>query len=104
MTTATLALPAQTNPLWPLARVEAKRYLRHPAFLLGLAGGIWGTWVSLHRVDNDIYNEGVVPAFFLGIFGMVACYRLARSLNKTEEAAGTTPISMQTRTAALCLV
>lgn len=100
----TLPLPAARSGLGQLAWIEAKRFARHPLFLIGFAlalaasGGAYGP----EELDHQ-----VVPAFFVGIFGLVAAARLTASTRRCEAVVDAAPVSETTRTAALvaaCLV
>jgi len=103
--------PARAATLRTLAGVEARRYARHPLFLIGVALLVWST-VS---VSNDLANgtgdaqqlsiaDGtVVPAFFLGVLGVFVGHRLTRSMARSSEAVEASPADGVTRTAALCL-
>ena len=84
-----------------LAKVEARRLAKHPAFLIGLVLTVY--FLATLTRTRDYYNIAIVPAFFLGMFGMVAMFRLTRSMEKLEEAVGTTPAGVQDRVRALCL-
>jgi hypothetical protein len=109
-TTATVA-PTPTAPgvsratLLALARADARRYARHPLFVIPcvllVAAG-----VADQLQDNDGTNP-LIPtmsiAFLLGVFGFVVAHRLTTSLRRTRELAGTVPVDQQTRTLSLCL-
>ncbi len=91
---------ARRSVLGPLAWIEAKRFARHPLFLTGFllalaaSGGEYGPAELDHQV---------VPAFFVGIFGLVVAARLAASTGGCEAVVDAAPITETTRTAALCL-
>lgn len=80
-----------------LAKVEALRYLRHPVFLLGLVLGVVSMVVSLNHVAEDYYGPTVIPAFFLGVFGIVVAFRLTRSMERSAEALASTPVTVHQR-------
>lgn len=84
-----------------LAKVEMLRLLKHPVFLIGALACFYFLITSTGRSD-DYYNSAITPAFFLGLFGMIAMFRLTRSMEKLEEAVGTTPAGVQDRVRALC--
>ena len=46
----------------------------------------------------------IVPAMFIGLFGLVVMFRLTRSTEALDETVGTTPAGVQDRVRALCLV
>jgi hypothetical protein len=97
--------------LGPMARIEARRLARHPAFLIGvvLAFGITALMVLLDDAPfvGDLLSMPVIVAFFIGLSSLVATARLTRSTEVTAEALGTAPGTESRRTAALviaCLV
>jgi hypothetical protein len=99
--------PVRRRPtLLALARVEARRFARHPLFLFGT-----GT-VAVLAVIQLVQQSGgggspigavVVIAFLVGVFGFVVAHRLTTSMRRTADLAGTAPLGRQQRTAALCL-
>ncbi|MCZ7588134.1 MAG: hypothetical protein M5U27_04585 [Gaiella sp.] len=92
-------MPAARSPLVPLAWIEAKRFARHPLFLTGFvlalvfSGGEYGP----AELDHQF-----VPAFFVGLFGLVVAARLTASTRRSEAVVDAAPVSETTRTAALC--
>ena len=97
---STAVLPASRS-VSALAALEARRLAKHPAFLIGAVATVGLLAVSDRTMDY--YNVAIIPAFFVGLFGMVATFRLTRSMEKLEEAVGTTPAGVQDRVRALCL-
>jgi hypothetical protein len=94
-----------------LAGVEARRYARHPLFLIGVALMVW-VMVSITKGLADgtgdaqilLVSDGTtVPAFFLGVLGVFVGHRLTRSMARSSEAVEASPADGVTRTAALCL-
>ncbi len=92
------ALPA-------LARVEAKRFARHPLFLLGIAimlipmvGVVWQRELDANPMTGTLFI-----ALLIGVFGFIVAHRLTTSLLRTRDLAGTTPVDRQQRTLALCV-
>lgn len=88
-----------------LARVEAKRFARHPLFRLGVAivlipmvGVLWQRQLDANPMVGTLFI-----AFFIGVFGFIVAHRLTTSLLRTRDLAGTTPVDRQQRTLALCL-
>jgi hypothetical protein len=76
-----LAVPTSTaigvpSGIWPLARIEATRYARDPLFLLGLLLGILTSAGERGPIELDYQ---VIPAFFIGVFGIVVAARLTTS-------------------------
>lgn len=100
------ALPANGMPaLRALARVEAKRFARHPLFLLGVAimlipmvAAVWR-----HEVDANPMVGTLFIAFLIGVFGFIVAHRLTTSTLRTRDLVTTTPVDRQQRTLALCL-
>lgn len=88
-----------------LARVEAKRFARHPLFLLGIALMLVPMVAVLREqgVDANPMVGTLFIAFFIGVFGFIVAHRLTTSLLRTRDLAGTTPVDRQQRTLALCL-
>ena len=108
---ATISTPpeAPVTDGWPalraLARAEAKRFARHPLFLVGLAFLTIPMGLVLWQQDlgaNPMVNALFI-AFFVGVFGFIVAHRLTTSLLRTRDLAGTAPVGRQQRTLALCL-
>lgn len=101
MSTAGVALPvpATRSALGPLAWIEAKRFARHPLFLVGFSLSLAASGGEYGPVELD---HGFVPAFFVGIFGLVVAARLTASTRRCEAVVDAAPVSETTRTAALC--
>jgi hypothetical protein len=95
--------PAGTTTLRALAGVEARRYARHPLFLLGLVPLVVATIATSDDLTATGGDASIVPAFFLGVLGVGVGYQLTRSMARTSEAVGATPVDGVLRTAALCL-
>lgn len=96
-----------TTGLGPMARIEAKRLARHPAFVVGNVLA-FGVLLLMYFVDDapdlgDLLSMPVIPAFFIGLTSLVATARLTRSTEVTVEAIGTAPGTESRRTAALVL-
>lgn len=108
-TTAPTPSTATTTPgqtLAALARADARRFARHPLFLLGV--GAWVVILTVSIAQQQVVAVGVeVPctfiAFFVGVFGFVVAHRLTTSLRRSGDLADTAPVSSQRRTLALCL-
>lgn len=95
------------SSLAAMARIEAVRFLRHPAFVVGtaLAFGL-SIWMLLSTEDphpTDILSMPIMPAFFIGLPSLIAAHRLTRSTDTALEAVATAPGSEGRRTAALAL-
>jgi hypothetical protein len=84
-----------------LAKAEMKRYARHPVFLVGAALWAFTSIISLNHTLEDFYGQAVIPAFFLGVFGIVVGFRLTRSMERAAEAVSTVPVPASARVRAL---
>lgn len=97
------AAPAD-EALRTLAWVEARRYARHPLFLLG-AGLLVCSSVAVSN-DTDLSTSmelTIAPAFLLGVVGVLVGYQLTRSMARSADAVEAVPADGVVRTAALCL-
>ena len=95
---------------WPtlraLAWVEAKRFARHPLFLLGIAIMLIPMGDTLIRQNGGGANPMTATlfiAFLIGVLGFVVAHRLTTSLLRSRDLALTSPVTRQQRTVALCL-
>jgi hypothetical protein len=104
--TSTLATPGVSRAtLLALARADARRFARHPLFIVPcvvLVGSAVADLVE-HRGGTNPMVDTMTTAFLLGVFGFVVAHRLTTSLRRTSELAGTVPIDQQTRTLSMCL-
>ena len=100
--------------LTSLARYETGRLLRHPAFLLGaLVFVVLCTTAPFSGyADADFVTTGnretnldfpVLPAFALGLFGLVAMNRIASGSDRNGEVLDAAPMPPYRRSLALCL-
>lgn len=109
--TSTSLPSTRTSGLAAMARIEAKRFARHPVFLTGVVLA-FGLLVLMFTMDDapdpgDLLSMPVVPAFFIGLTSLVTAARLTRSTEVAVEAVGTAPGTESRRTAAVivaCLV
>lgn len=92
--------PAAPSTLSRLARIEALRYARHPLFLVGLVLALASSAGAYGPTELD---HQVVPAFFLGVLGVVVAARLTSATDAAAPVVDAAPVSETTRTAALCL-
>ena len=94
-----------SSALRALARVEAKRFARHPLFLLGIAIMLIPMVAVLwqQELDANPMTGTLFIAFLIGVFGFIVAHRLTTSMLRTRDLAGTTPVSARRRTLALCL-
>jgi hypothetical protein len=106
-----IASSRSASPLLVLAGVEARRFARHPLFVVCVGFMVWGAY-QLHA---DFYGNkdvsglelSLAPAWLMGLGGMIVAYRLTRSIRRADEAVAGVPCDEPTRTAALliaCLV
>ncbi|MBB2890674.1 hypothetical protein [Flexivirga oryzae] len=100
-----IAFPAPVRAEHPstlaqLARLEAVRYAKHPLFLLGFALALVCEAGTFGPIELD---RQVVPAFFIGLLGIVVGARLTRTIDRANPLLESVPTSEATRTAALCL-
>lgn len=107
-TNATSSAPEDDG--WPtlraLARADARRYARHPLFLLPCLVLLLGLVAQLAQRSGGGTSPMIATmttAFLLGVFGFVVAHRLTTSLLRSRELAGTVPVGQQRRTIALCL-
>lgn len=111
MSTA-VALAPEAPPAegWPivsaLARVEAKRFARHPLFLFGIAVMLIPMADTVVRQNGGGANPmtgTLFIAFLIGVFGFVVAHRLTTSLLRSRELLTSAPVGRQQGTLALCL-
>jgi hypothetical protein len=100
---------ASRATLGALAAVEAKRFARHPLFLVGVALLALDTVMKAIQDPPDVgpMGEPIVAAMTLGVFGLIVAARLTRTTAKSLDTLGAPPVPERTRTAALaiaCLV
>jgi hypothetical protein len=101
--TATATSPV-TATLRELALKDAKRFARHPLFIVGfLADLVLSVPVMLSREPDPLASITIMQAFFIGVFGFVVAHRLGTSWRRTDELVGSLPSSQRLRTLALCL-
>ena len=109
MTTLTAARSTATSPVLVMAGIEAGRLLRHPIFAVALALDAW-LLVSSVLVDPEPNLQrmsetwAILTAFYLGLGGFLAMYRVTRSTHPSREVVDAVPVDEQQRTLALCLV
>ena len=96
-------LQAAPGRVAALAKVEIRRYVLHPLFLVGAVLAAVGTTLAVTHDRDSMLEPPVGAAFLIGVFGMVVGYRLTRSMEKSSEALASTPVNMSQRVAALCI-
>ena len=84
----------------PLALIEAKRFARHPLFLVGAA---LCALVSYGHHGPEELDYHVIPSFFIGVLGLVVAARLTASTSRSAAVVDSAPKSETVRTAAMCL-
>jgi hypothetical protein len=99
-TAPSLATDSSRTSTWALARIEAKRYARHPLFLVGVA---LCTLASAGKHGPEELDYHVIPSFFIGVLGLVVAARLTASTDRSAQVVDAAPISDTARTAAMCL-
>jgi hypothetical protein len=100
MSTVSVVAPTSSpSVLWRLTRIEAVRYAKHPLFLIGFALALAssGTYGPV-ELDHQ-----VVPAFFLGVLGIIVANRLVTASDQPAAVVDAAPVSETVRTGALCL-
>jgi hypothetical protein len=100
-----ITAPSVTNidgrtSTWVLARIEAKRYARHPLFLIGVA---LCTLASAGKHGPEELDYHVIPSFFIGVLGIIVAARLTASTDRSAPVVDAAPVSDTARTAAMCL-
>ena len=89
-----------------LAWADARRYARHPLFLLPclvILVAMVAQVVQRSGGGTDPMVATMTTAFLLGVFGFVVAHRLTTALLRSREIAGTVPVDQQQRTVSLCL-
>jgi hypothetical protein len=93
-----------------LAGIQAKRYVRHPVFLVTAAlvlTGVWQAIVSPNGDNGAEWDSTLSFVLWIGLFGMVVGYRLAVTEEKALDVLPSAPTDQRVRTLALftaCLV
>ncbi len=100
---AASAATVHRSALLALAGLEARRYARHPLFLTGAGVLAVTTFVTQDDLGATVGDTALVPAFLLGLLGVLVGYQLTRSMQVSADAASAAPVDQTTRTAALCL-
>lgn len=98
-------LPESTHgSLSSMVLIEARRFARHPLFLVGTLAAIAIMVLFSMSEDpsfNDMLSTPVVAAFFIGLPSLVVAARLVRSTEAAAEAMGTAPGTEARRTLAV---
>lgn len=102
-------MPSTVNErtiLAQLARVQMRRYAKHPLFLIGFGLAMAATvWDVVDNPNLDPSRDGGLsfyPAFLIGVLGLIVSYRLTRTEEKAVALLPSTPTFPTTRTLALC--
>jgi hypothetical protein len=100
MSTVSVVAPtAAPSVLWRLTRIEAVRYAKHPLFLIGFALALASSGTS----GPAELDHQVVPAFFLGVLGIIVANRLVTASDQPAAVVDAAPVPETVRTGALCL-
>lgn len=93
------------SALLTLARIEARRYARHPLFLLGVAAliGTAGAQLGNPSLAGDLSSFGFYAIVFIGLLGTLVGHHLARSTDVAREVVDVAAVPRATRTAAVCI-
>jgi hypothetical protein len=94
---------ASASTVRELAMADAKRFARHPLFIIGMMLAVGLTLIYPSGRDPDPVGWTPLPAFFLGVFGFVVAHRLTTSMRRTDELVDALPSSQRRRTLALCI-
>ena len=106
---------AGRRALWTVSRYEALRLVRHPVFavasLFYLYGAVATPFSSYANADYPAPAHGtesnldwsMMPAFLLGLAGLIAMNRITSSAGRSEEVLHAAPMSEPRRTLAFCL-
>lgn len=88
----------------PLARREVLRYARHPLFLVGLVLLVVTEAIpDPSSVRTTYLLHVLMPAMFVGVFGIVVEYRLARDADRLAGISGSATVGLYRRTVALAV-
>jgi hypothetical protein len=83
-----------------LARIEAKRYAKHPLFLIG--AGLAALF-SAGEFGPEELDYHVIPSFFIGVLGIIVAARLTASTERSAQLVDAAPVTQTARTVAMCL-
>jgi len=97
---APVAVTQRRATVWALARIEAKRYAKHPLFLVG---AVLATMFSAGEFGPEELDYHVIPSFFIGVLGIVVAARLTTSTERSAQLVDAAPVTQTARTAAMCL-
>jgi hypothetical protein len=105
VTPARPAGPDSRSTLLSLARADARRYARHPLFVIPCLVIVGSAILDLveHRGGTNPMVDTMTTAFLFGVFGFIVAHRLTTSLRRTSDLVGTVPVDQQMRTLSLCL-
>ena len=102
MTTLAGPVPVtqRRSTVWALARIEAKRYAKHPLFVVG---ALLAAMFSAGEFGPEELDYHVIPSFFIGVLGIVVAARLTASTERSALLVDAAPVTQTARTAAVCL-
>lgn len=98
-------LPATSHgSLGAMVAIEARRFARHPLFIIGFLAAVVIT-VIVGRTDDPYTSDQlawtILPGFFIGLPSLVVAASLTRSTEIAVEAVGTAPGTESRRTLAV---
>ncbi|WP_196780926.1 hypothetical protein [Nocardioides sambongensis] len=88
-----------------MVAIEAKRFARHPLFIVGVLIA-YGLTLAIHLTNDKDFTDAlmaftIIPAFFIGLPSLVVAARLTRSTEVAVEAMVTAPQGEARRTLAV---
>lgn len=90
-----------------MARIEARRFVRHPVFLVGIAAAAAVTvvlgFLNDDPANTDVLSWPILPAFFIGLPSLIVAARLTRSTEVAAEAMAAAPGTEARRTLAVVI-
>lgn len=91
--------------LTSMVGIEARRFARHPLFLIGAVAAygvqLWAHLSNDEAFTTDLLSLPIIPAFFIGLTSLVVAARLTRSTEVAAEAMGAAPGTEARRTLAV---
>jgi hypothetical protein len=94
----------QKQVLLALARIQAKRYVRHPVFLVTAALVLLGVRQAIVAPDADNgadWDSTLMFVIWIGLFGLVVGYRLTVTEEEAFDVLPSAPTDQRVRTLAL---
>ena len=101
--------------LWTVSRYEALRLVRHPVFAVAMLFYLYGAVTTqftgyanadysapVHGTESNL-DWPMMPAFLLGLGGLIAMNRITSSAGRSGEVLHAAPMSEPRRSLALCI-